>query len=82
MVRRSGDDWFLGALTDSNARNIPVKLDFLGPGLWKLRLWKDAVDSDINAEHLDVEERVVAAGSTLNLKLAPAGGAVARFQKE
>jgi alpha-glucosidase len=82
MVRRSGDDWFLGALTDSNAREIPVKLDFLGPGRWKLRLWKDAADSNINAEHLEVEERVVSAGDTLHLQMAPAGGAVARFQKE
>ena len=82
MARRSGEDWFLGAMTDSNAREIPVKLDFLGPGNWKLRLWKDAADGNINAEHLDVEERVVTASDTLNLQLAPAGGAVARFQPE
>ena len=79
-VRRSGKDWFLGALTDRNARDIPVQLDFLGTGQWTMRLWKDAADSDVNAEHLEVEERVVTSADTITLHLSPAGGAVARFR--
>ena len=82
MARRSGDDWFLGALTDHNARDIPVRLDFLGPGNWQMTLWKDAADSNTNAEDLVVEEGAVTANETIDLHLAPAGGAVARFQKE
>jgi alpha-glucosidase len=82
MARRSGRDWFLGALTDASERKLPVKLDFLGPGRWKLRLWKDAADSDINAELVEVEERSVTAADTLQVQLAPAGGAVARFRRE
>ena len=80
IVRRSGDRWFLGALTDRNSRNIPVKLDFLGTGSWKVRLWKDAADSDVNTRHLDTEERVVTAADELTLHLARAGGAVACFE--
>ena len=79
-ARQAGDNWFLGAMTDSTARVIPVKLDFLGAGRWKMQLWRDADDSGLNAEHLTVEEREVFPGDTLPLKLAPAGGAVARFQ--
>jgi alpha-glucosidase len=82
LVRRSGNDWFLGALTDRNAREISVKLDFLGPGDWQMTLWKDAADSDVNAENLVVEEGAVRTNDTLTLHLAPAGGAVARFQSE
>jgi alpha-glucosidase len=82
MARRSGADWFVGALTNSNPRALPLKLDFLGPGRWKVRWWRDASDSAQNAEHLDVMERTVAAGDTLDLRLAPAGGAVARFVRE
>ena len=82
MARRSGDDWFLGALTDRKAREIPIKLDFLGPGEWKLSQWNDAADSNTNAEDLVEEEDVVTANDTISLHLAPSGGAVARFQKE
>jgi alpha-glucosidase len=80
MARRSGDHWFLGALTDRNARDIPVKLEFLGSGSWKARIWKDAPDSDIAAEHLVTEERTVTGADVLNLHLARAGGAVIRFE--
>jgi len=80
IVRRNGHRWFLGALTDRKARDIPVKLDFLGPGSWTLKLWKDAPDSDTVGEHLATDQRVVTAGDELTLHLARAGGAVASFE--
>lgn len=80
IVRRNGNRWFLGALTDRNARDIPVKLDFLGDGSWKLKLWKDAHDSAAVGEHLVVEQRVLKAIDGLTLHLAPAGGAVGIFE--
>jgi alpha-glucosidase len=80
IARRNGDRWFLGALTDRNARDIPVKLDFLSGGSWMLKLWKDAPDSDTIGEHLLVEQRVVKATDGLTLHLAPAGGAVGVFE--
>jgi alpha-glucosidase len=80
IVRRHGRQWFLGALTDRQARDIPVKLDFLGPGSWTLRLWKDAPDSGTVSEHLATERRVVTAADELTLHLARAGGAVACFE--
>lgn len=80
IVRRNGNRWFLGALTDRNARDIPVKLDFLGQGSWALKLWKDSLDSDTVGEHLATEQRVVTAADGLTLRLARAGGAVASFE--
>jgi alpha-glucosidase len=82
MARRSGDAWFLGALTNSQPRELAIKLDFLGPGSWKLQFWKDGADASENAEHLATEERTVQSGETLSLRLAPAGGCVARLQKQ
>ena len=80
MVRQSGRNWFLGGLADRRGRDFSLKLDFLGPGKWKLRLWQDAADSGTNAEHLDVVERLVSAGEVLELRLAPSGGVVGRFE--
>jgi alpha-glucosidase len=79
MVRRSGAQWFLGAMTDRQARRISIPLNFLGPGHWTMRLWEDAPDSDINAEHLQTNTLIVTTGQTVDLRLAPNGGAVAQF---
>ncbi len=82
VARRYGKDWFLGALTDSSPYEATVKLDFLGKGRWRLHLWKDAADSNVNAEHLESEERLVLPSDSLTIRMAPAGGCVARFQPE
>lgn len=81
MARQSGDDWYLGAMTNSEAREIPVKLDFLDGGRWRLTLWRDA-DSGQNAERLEVDEETVSAGDTITLQLAPAGGCVGLLERE
>lgn len=81
MARRSGSGWFLGALTNDATRVCTTKLDFLGAGKWTMRWWHDARDSDAKPEHLETEERIVAAGETLDLRLSPGGGAVARFTR-
>jgi len=82
IVRRSGKDWFLAALTANKDRDVAIKLDFLGRGRWKVRIWKDAADSQIYAEHLDVEDRPLTPSDALNIHLAPCGGCVARFQED
>lgn len=80
IARRSGNKWFLGAMTDQNARDLSVKLDFLGKGSWRAKIWKDAPDSDTAAEHLLTEDRTVSAADMLNFHLAAAGGAVVEFR--
>jgi alpha-glucosidase len=77
IARRHGKTWFLGALTDRHARDIRLPCAFLKSGTWRVKLWKDAPDSDTNGEHLVTEERVVRASDELVLHLAPAGGTVA-----
>jgi alpha-glucosidase len=82
IVRRNGNRWFLGALADSKGRDIPVKLDFLGEGKWKMRWWHDARESGEKPERIEIEERIVTAGETLNLRLSSGGGAVIQFVPE
>ena len=47
-----------------------------------MRHWKDGADAAENAEQIAIEERSVQSGDTLELHLAPAGGGVARLQKQ
>jgi len=78
-ARRNGKNWYFAAITDSTSRELSVPLKFLGTGNWKVTLWEDAPDSNQNGEHVIKSERTARPSETLQLKLAPAGGAVAIF---
>jgi len=70
----------LGALTNSYPRTRSVKLDFLAPGKWKMRFWHDTRRTlEVDPEDIQIEERTVSAGDTLDILMAGGGGAVAHF---
>jgi len=76
-ARRNGDKWYIGAVSNSQARQLSVPLSFLGKGAWKIKLWQDAPDSGENAEHIINVEKTVHATDTLSMKMARSGGMVA-----
>ena len=41
MARRSGDDWFIGCMTNSEPRKLKLNLDFLKAGTWQMDIWAD-----------------------------------------
>lgn len=74
IARRSGKDWYLGAMTNEAARTLDVPLTFLGTGRYQAELHLDGDAPD----RLRRDSRSIAAGSaTLQLQLAANGGAVA-----
>lgn len=77
VARRSGGEWYLGALTNRRARTIEVPLDFLGEGRYQARFWTDRPGDDPNV--LDCYEREVERGQRLTLELASDGGCVVRI---
>ena len=72
-ARRKGDTWYVGAMTNEQARTLEVPLAFLGQGSYRARVLEDGAD----ANRLKASERQVAASGRLTLTLAPSGGAVA-----
>jgi alpha-glucosidase len=82
VARRSGNDWFIGALTDDKPRALNVPLHFLRSGRYRLTVWADAKDTEVQAEHLETEHRMVSAADSLVISMAPNGGYVARLQLE
>lgn len=79
---RGGDQWFLGSLTDEHARTLPVKLEFLTPGVqYRAQIYKDGAGADYKANPfpLDVETRMLTSADTLTIALAPGGGQAIRF---
>ncbi|MGP4007503.1 glycoside hydrolase family 97 catalytic domain-containing protein [Streptomyces sp. 4N124] len=73
FARRSGGEWFLGAVTSGGARTLDVSLGFLGSGHWLLDLYRDAPGGG-----LAVETREVTADSRLVVDVPANGGFAAR----
>lgn len=81
--QRNGQDWYLGALTDEQARSLPVALDFLTPGRrYQAQIYRDAPDADYrtNPVAYEITQQTVTSTGRLDLVLAPGGGAAIRFK--
>lgn len=74
IVRRKKDSWFIGTITDSTAREIPIKLDFLPVGKYMAEIYSDADDSNENANHLAKQTKIVDKTTILKLVLTSGGG--------
>lgn len=75
--------WFLGAITDENARKSEIKLDFLTKGQkYKAVIYEDAKDADWQKNPIAYSIRtvVVTNKSKINLDLAAGGGTAISFE--
>lgn len=80
VARKSGESWYLGAMTDWSPREFELKLDFLEPGLqWTVDLWLDGPNVSRFASDFTRKTVTIASGESLKLSLGPGGGAVARL---
>lgn len=80
--KHSGD-WFVGAITDENARNLKLDFSFLEKGKnYKAKIFKDALDADwkTNPYPVVIEEMDVSSDILLDLHLAPGGGTAIRIR--
>lgn len=79
---RNSDDWYLGAVTDDDARVLRVALDFLDPGRsYTAQVYRDGPDAGWQADQtaIVIEQRAVTSADALTLALAPGGGQAIRF---
>ena len=84
IVRRDrhSDNWYLGAITDEQGRELEVPLSFLDPGRhYTAQIYRDgdAAHWKTAPQDIVIEERQVASTDTLSLRLAPGGGQAIRF---
>ena len=81
---RGGSDWYLGAITDENARTLDVPLSFLGKGKWMAQIYEDTPQTsyETSPETYQYREVEVSAKDVLSLKLATSGGCSIRFIKK
>lgn len=81
-ARKSGNDWFVGAMTDSSSRDISVPLSFLDEGTYQATICLDGVNADRYAADYKLMEKTVTAQDLFTFKMHPGGGMVARIRKK
>ena len=82
--QRGGDSWFIGSITNEEARTIELPLTFLDEGsTYRAIIYEDAPDADYetNPYAMGIRQVEVTAATTLTLRLARSGGAAIRIEK-
>ena len=81
LARRSGSDWYVGTLTNWDARELTLDLSFLGEGNYQIELFRDGINADRAACDYKKEVLPVPSDRKLTVKMAPSGGYVTRITK-
>jgi alpha-glucosidase len=79
---RNSDDWYLGSVTDEQARTLQVKLDFLDERRkYDAHIYRDGDDADwrTHPHSIVTERRVVQRGDSITIRLGAGGGQAIRF---
>lgn len=74
-LRERDGVYYIGAITNWEARDIEIKLDFLPQGKWSASIYKDGVNADVTAsDYVLVQDDNITSAGSLNIHLAPGGG--------
>ncbi|MGL6159023.1 glycoside hydrolase family 97 N-terminal domain-containing protein [Microbulbifer sp.] len=82
VARRSGDQWFVGAITNNDARRVEVNFDFLDKNRnYVATLYQDD-DEAKTKTGVSLSQRAVERGTSLSLDLKASGGAAIWVREE
>ena len=79
VARRSGDTWYVGALTGWDARDLTLDLGFIGDG--NMTVFQDGVNADRAARDYKKTSSRIPADGIVKIHMAPGGGWVAKITR-
>ena len=77
VARRKGSDWFVGALTDWNERDLVLDLGFIGGG--KMTIFQDGANAEKAARDYRKTTSEMPSDGKVIIHMAPGGGWAARI---
>ncbi len=80
MARRDGENWFVGAMTNSYTRELEITLDFLPEGKFEMTSYSDAEKTVDDAEFSEKKKTRVKKGDVVKISMIPGGGFAASIQ--
>lgn len=80
---RDSADWYIGGVTDVNARRAHINLEFLGEGVYSAKIYSDGEDSHYreNPYSINIAEKHVGRSDSLDIYMAPGGGFAISLKK-
>jgi len=82
IARRNSKDWYVGAITDWDARDFELSFDFLNDGRYKMEFIEDGPNADATAKDYKIRTQDVTSASKKNIHLSKGGGWIARIVKK
>ncbi len=82
IARRNGEQWFLGSITDEDAREFELTPDFLTPGKqYVAHIYADGpgADWDTNPLPVSIDQYLADSQTLIRIVLAKGGGTAIRF---
>jgi alpha-glucosidase len=80
VARRSGRDWYIGAMTDWTARELTIDLSFLPEGAFSIVSYEDGINADRYGDDYRKATGEATRTTRLAVKLAPGGGFAAMIR--
>ncbi len=80
-ARKSGEDWYVGAMTDYDARTLKINLSFLDEGEYEIEIMQDGLNADKAAIDYIHLKKKVNRNSKLEIPMASGGGWAAICRK-
>ena len=74
IARKNGSNWYIGAMTNEDAREFTIDFSFLSDGEYSVDIMKDGINADRYAGDYSKETRTISKSNSLKIKLAPGGG--------
>lgn len=78
-ARKKDSEWYLGAMTDWNARELEVDLSFVGEGGFEIEYFTDGINADRATRDYKKVIAPLPSDRKITLKMAPGGGFAARI---
>lgn len=82
IARQKGDEWYVGTITNWDARNMEIDLSFLSEGNFKGEVFKDGANAHKAARDYKKEIIDIPANRKLSVSMASGGGYVVRIYKK
>lgn len=81
IARRKGVNWYIGAMTDWNEREIAIDLSFLPDGEYKMKIMQDGINANRYASDYKKMVKTVDKKAKITIKMARGGGWCAILNK-